>query len=108
MRKRKIHNKLSCWGCIKRDLVERFLKFETLDGAFIYIPWGMGFFYYGFPWDSTPETFYYIVTQPQFGYNYGLISLGIVLIFWGLRKTFVNRVKEQAKMEEQIMERLRS
>ena len=99
------HKKKSLWQRIKADLVDRFLKFETFNGAFVYLPWGAGFFYYGFPWHATPETFWYIVTQPQFGYNYALITTGIVLIIWGLRKTFVNRVKQAALMEERIEQR---
>ncbi len=90
---------------VKKDLAERFLKFETFNGAFIYIPWGAGFFYYGWPWEANTETILYIVTQPQFGYNYGLITLGMVLIIWGVRKTFVNRVKQQAKLEMEVEKR---
>lgn len=90
---------------VKQDLAERFLKFETFNGAFIFLPWGWGFFYYGFPWNATPQTFYYIISQPQFGYNYAFMSTGIVLMVWGLRKTFVNRVKQQARLEQQVEQR---
>lgn len=96
------HHRRNRWERIKQDLGERFLKFETFNGAFIYIPWGAGFFYYGFPWQASSETFYTIITQPQFGFNYGLMSTGFVLMFWGIRKTFVNRVKQQAKLEESV------
>jgi hypothetical protein len=89
----------------KQDARERFMKFETFNGAFIYIPWGWGFFYYGWPWSAKPETFWYIVAQPQFGYNYALITTGIVLMIWGLRKTFVNRVKQQAQLEAAVEQR---
>lgn len=92
----------SKWARFKLDLSERFLKFETFNGAFVYVPWGWGFFYYGFPWQADKETFFYIVSQPQFGYNYALMSTGIVLMFWGVRKTFINRVKQQAKLEESV------
>ena len=102
------HRRRNRWERIKQDASERFLKFETFNGAFIYIPWGWGFFYYGFPWNACPETFYYIVSQPQFGYNYALMSTGIVLMIWGLRKTFVNRVKQQAKLEESVQQHLNS
>ena len=96
------HHRKTRWELLKLDLSERLLKFETFNGAFVYLPWGWGFFYYGFPWQADAETFFYIISQPQFGYNYALMSTGIVLMIWGLRKTFVNRVKQQAKLEQSV------
>ena len=100
------HHRKTRWHRFKQDLAERFLKFETFNGAFVYLPWGWGFFYYGFPWQANAETFFYIVSQPQFGYNYALMSTGIVLMIWGLRKTFVNRVKQSALFEQQVEKRM--
>lgn len=102
------HPRRNIWERIKQDAGERFLKFETFNGAFIYIPWGWGFFYYGFPWSATPETFYEIIKSPTFGYNYGLMSTGFVLMFWGVRKTFVNRIKQQAKLDESVQAHINS
>lgn len=80
------------WKKIKQDLKERFLTFEAFNGAFIFIPWGFGFIYYG-------------VYQPQFSYTYGMVSVGLVLIVWGVRKTFTNRIKQQAKINKLVMNR---
>ena len=102
-----LHTRKTLWQRFKLDFTERFLKFETFNGAFVFIPWGWGFFYYGFPWRADFETFFYIISQPQFGYNYALISTGIVLMLWGFRKTFVNRVKQRAKFEESLEARKR-
>lgn len=93
------------WRALKQDLCERFLSFESFNGAFVYIPWGTGFFYYGFPWEVNSETFYYIITRPEFGYNYAMITTGMVLMFWGVRKALVNRVKQQAALNIQLEQR---
>lgn len=95
------HIRTSRWQRFKLDFSERFLKFETFNGL-LYMVWGWGFFYYGFPWQANQETFYYIVSQPQFGYNYALMSVGIMLMVWGLRKVSVNRVKQALKMEQSV------
>jgi len=104
------HHRKTRWQRIKEDLAERFLKFETFNGAFVYIPWGWGFFYYGFPWqifnETDLETVFYVINKPQFGYNYALMSTGIVLMIWGLRKTFVNRIKQAARTQEQVEKRM--
>lgn len=71
------------WQEFKTDFKERFLKFETLNGAFVYIPWGAGFIYCG-------------LYDLRLGYQYAFVTVGLVLVFWGLRKTFVNRVKQEA------------
>lgn len=71
------------WQEFKTDLKERFLKFETFNGVFVFIPWGAGFIYCG-------------LYNLRLGYQYAFVSVGMVLIIWGLRKTFVNRIKQQA------------
>lgn len=101
MQKHYHHRRKNLWTLAKLDFSERFLKFETFNG-FVYIVWGWGFFYYGFPWQANEETFFYIITQPQFGYNYALMSTGIVLMIWGIRKMLVNRVKQALKMEQSV------
>lgn len=68
---------------LKNDLHDRFLTFESLNGALVFIPWGGGFIYCG-------------LYNQAFGYKYGMVSLGIVLVVWGLRKATVNRVKQAA------------
>ncbi len=83
----------------RHDVVERFFNFETFNGAFVFLPWGTGFLFYGWPWSATPETFMHIITRPQFGYNYALISIGIVLWVWGVRKVLVNRIKQRESSE---------
>lgn len=80
------------WKTIKADLKERFLNFEAFNGGFIFIPWGSGFIYYG-------------IYKPQFSYQYGMVSVGLVLIVWGLRKLFTNRIKLQAKINKLVMNR---
>lgn len=80
------------WKRIKSDFRERFLTFEAFNGAFIFIPWGAGFIYYG-------------IYKPQFSYQYGMVSVGIVLIVWGLRKMFTNRIKQQADINRLLMNR---
>lgn len=81
---------------LRRDLRERFVTFEAFNGAFIYIPWGWGFFYYGFPWGASIAELKLIVPGSPFGYNYALMSVGIVLMIWGFRKATVNRIKQAA------------
>lgn len=96
-----IHRRKSLWSRTKLDFSERFLKFETFNGL-LYLLWGWGFFFYGFPWEANSETFLFIITQPQFGYNYALMSVGIMLMVWGVRKITVNRVKQALKMEQSV------
>lgn len=74
------------WGAIKRDLRQRLLTFEAFNGAFIFIPWGAGFIYCA-------------LYAQAFGYTYAMLSIGVVLIIWGLRKLTVNRIKLQAKID---------
>jgi hypothetical protein len=80
---------MSLWPSIKRDIQERFMNFETVNGSFIFIPWGAGFIYCG-------------LYAPAFGYTYGMVSLGVVLIIWGLRKTLVNRIHQAIKIEQLV------
>ena len=74
------------WGAIKKDLRQRLLTFEAFNGAFIFIPWGAGFIYCG-------------LYAQAFGYTYAMLSIGVVLIIWGIRKLTVNRIKLQAKID---------
>jgi hypothetical protein len=91
---------------LKRAWLERFWTFEAFNGGFIFIPWGWGFFYYGFPWTVDVPTMLVLAQKPSFGYNYALMSLGLVLMVWGLRKLLVNRVKQAAAMQTMVEERM--
>ena len=86
------------WETIKRDIKERFFNFETVNGFFVFIPWGLGFIWYGLP--SRELLLQYSILHERFGYNYGMVSLGIVLTIWGVRKVAVNRVHQSIKFEE--------
>lgn len=68
---------------------EQCLTFEKFNGALIFIPWGTGFIYCG-------------LYDQALGYKYGMVSLGICLIIWGLRKVTVNRVKQQARFNARV------
>lgn len=81
------------WEEFKTDLRERFLKFESFNGLFVYIPWGAGFVYCG-------------LYDLRLGYQYAFVTVGLVLIFWGLRKTFVNRIKQAANEALAVDERV--
>jgi hypothetical protein len=78
---------------IKIDLKQRLLTFEAFNGAFIFLPWGAGFIYCG-------------LFDQRMGYSYTLLSAGIVLIIWGLRKLTVNRVKQKAKLAQAVQAEL--
>lgn len=80
------------WKNVKQDMRERFLNFEAFNGLVVFIPWGIGFVYYG-------------LYQPEFSYTYGMVSMGVILIVWGLRKVFVNRIKQQVAIAALIAER---
>lgn len=80
---------------MKRDSRERFLNFEAFNGFVIFIPWGWGFVWYGLP--SKEMLMQYSILHERFGYNYGMVSLGVVLMVWGCRKVFVNRIRQQVK-----------
>ena len=79
------------WKAIKKDIRQRLLTFEAFNGAFILIPWGSGFVYCG-------------LFNQAYGYKYGLVSLGAVLIVWGIRKLSVNRIKQQAKVDLMVQD----
>lgn len=82
----------------KRDIAERFFNWETFNGFFLFIPWGAGFIWYGLP--SKELLLQYSIWHERFGYNYGMVSLGMVLLIWGVRKVAVNRVHQQIMFEE--------
>jgi hypothetical protein len=73
------------------ELKERFFNFETLNGLFFLI-WGSGFIYCGF-------------FDRKLGYDYALVSIGLMLITWGIRKMSVNRIKQAIEVEKLIDER---
>lgn len=75
----------------RRKLRNRFANFETLDGALIYVPWGAGFVYCG-------------LFDLKAGYAYALLSAGVTLIVWGVRKAAVDRVKQAAALQKQVEE----
>jgi len=52
----------------------------------VFIPWGSGFIYYG-------------IYDMAKGYKYALVSTGIALIIWGIRKGTVNRIKLKVEAE---------
>lgn len=74
---------------VKKELKQRLLTFEAFNGGLVMFPWGLGFIYCG-------------LYDLKLGYQYGFISLGIVLVIWSLRKVTVNRVKQQAKIALQV------
>lgn len=78
----------------KRELKRRLMNFETFNGAFIFIPWGLGFLYCG-------------LYELKMGYSYALLSVGATLVIWGLRKATVDRVKQRIKQERMVAEYLR-
>lgn len=78
----------------KRALKRRLLNFETFNGAFVMLPWGAGFVYCG-------------LFDLKLGYSYALLSVGLTLVIWGLRKATVDRVKQRVKQERQVEEYLR-
>lgn len=69
------------------EMCERFWNFEALNGWIVMIPWGAGFIYCG-------------LYDLKFGYQYSMVSVGAVLVLWGLRKGTVNRIKYWNKIEE--------
>lgn len=69
------------------ELLERVWNFEALNGWIIMIPWGAGFVYCG-------------LYNQKLGYQYAMVSVGIVLVLWGLRKGTVNRIKYWNRIEE--------
>jgi hypothetical protein len=82
---------------IQRDMRERFVNWETVNGFFLFMPWGAGFIWYGVP--SKELLLQYSIWHERFGYNYGMTSLGVILTAWGLRKVAVNRIKQAVVRE---------
>ena len=76
---------------LKAALKRRFLNFETFNGAFVLIPWGVGFVYCG-------------LFDLRAGYTYAMLSVGATLIIWGLRKVSVDPVKLAATLQKQVEE----
>jgi hypothetical protein len=58
------------------------------------LPWGAGFVYCG-------------LFDLKLGYSYALLSVGVTLLIWGVRKATVDRVKQRVKQERQVEEYLR-
>lgn len=79
------------WEKFKQDLRERYLDFESFNGAFIFIPWGAGLIYCG-------------KFNKEFGYEYMMVTGGLALMIWGLRKVLVNRIKQKIKVDEMVKE----
>lgn len=77
------------WKKFLAAAADRLMTFESLNGAFIFIPWGIGFIYCG-------------LYDQALGYKYGMVSLGLCLIIWGVRKVTVNRVKQQARFNARV------
>lgn len=77
----------------KRALKRRLMNFETFNGACVLLPWGTGFVYCG-------------LYDLKLGYTYALLSVGVTLIIWGLRKATVDRVKQKVKQERLVEEYL--
>lgn len=80
------------WEAFKRDMKERFLNFETAKGMFL-IPAGLAGLY---------TTWYYT----QFIIQVGCSILFIYMSSEGLRKIFVNRIKQAAKQSAMLRERI--
>ena len=71
-----------------RECKERLMNFETLNGVF-FLFWGAGFIYCG-------------LFDRKLGYDYALVSAGVMVINFGLRKIFVNRIKQAIVVEQMI------
>lgn len=80
------------WEKFKIDFKERFLNFETAKGMYL-VPAGAAMLY---------AAIYYIafVIQVSFG------LLGLYMVIEGLRKTFVNRVKQSLNKDKMKATRL--
>ncbi len=75
----------------KRAVKRRLLNFETFDGAFILVPWGLGFIYCG-------------LFDLRLGYAYAMVTTGITLVIWGIRKASVDRVKLKVRHDRMVKE----
>lgn len=76
------------WNKIKRDIVERFLNFETAKGIYL-VPAGLLIIY---------VTIFYI----QFILQAVFITGGVYMISEGLRKVFVNRIKQSVAKDKLV------
>lgn len=95
------------WEKAKICWEEKWATFESLNGALM-ILWGIGFVYYSYEDIPKPATFdsRNIWTWPINGYDYAEFTVGIILIIWGLRKTTVNRIKQEARKSKLVSARL--
>lgn len=76
------------WKNFKRDFKERFMKFETLRGIIL-----------------MPSGIILILTtwtHLQYSIQVFMTSVGVYWFIDGLRKIFVNRVKQQVVLDEQV------
>jgi hypothetical protein len=79
------------WKKFKRDFRERFLNFETAKGMYL-VPAGAAIIYI---------TLFHI----QFIIQSTGVLLGGYALFEGLRKVFVNRIKQAAVVEKLVTDR---
>lgn len=80
------------WESIKLCWREKWANFESLNGI-VMLAWGAGFIYCG-------------IYNQEFGYAYALVSVGVLIMFWGLRKVSVNRIKQAAVTAELVKARM--
>ncbi len=77
---------------IKQDLYERFVKFETLRGLYR-VPAGL-------------LVLFTVWTHLQFALQVYFTVEALAMIGAGLRQIFVNRVKQEAKLKQQVAQRI--
>jgi zinc transporter ZupT len=78
----------------KQDFIERFMKFETLIGL-VRIPAGL-------------LILFTLMYHLQFAMQvYFAVQAG-AMVLYGIRQVFVNRVKEQAKLKQQVAQRIQN
>lgn len=80
------------WEKFKRDFVERFLTFETVKGSYL-IPVGA-------------VGFYLTLTAFQHVFQFAFFAVFAYLVVEGLRKVFVNRIKQTLKSEVLLQKRV--
>lgn len=80
--------RLTLWMVLKRDFKERFLKFETVRGLML-MPFGV---------------ILAVTTWTHFQYSIQVFmtATGLYWFVDGAYKIFVNRVKEQVKLQKQV------
>lgn len=74
------------------DFKERFLNFDTFEGAFIILPWGL-------------INVYLALTAPEFLWTFNGLAFGSAQIVWALRKILVNPIKKQVKERKLVKAR---